>query len=381
MRVLHLYAGNLYGGIETYLVALAKTQALLPQMQHEFALCFSGRLSAELQDAGAVVHQLGTVQIRKVWTVWNARSRLKTVLEQGHFDLVICHACWVQTVFGVVVKAHQLPLVFYCHDVLSGQSWLERLAKWATPDLIVANSRYTQSNLGIVYPGIASEVIYCPVLSSKAFDRATIRSQVRSQLQTSEEQVVIVQACRLEPWKGHRSLIAALGRLKHVPNWQIWIAGGAQRPHEQVYLASLQSEIETLGIADRVKFLGQRSDVPQLLAAADIHCQPNSSGEPFGIAFIEALYAGLPVVTTAIGAASEIVNKTCGFLAPVGDVDALTQVLERLITNAEARDRLSRNSCDRAAFLCDPLQQLKKLQSVLEPYTHLADKRRSLVSR
>jgi hypothetical protein len=59
MRVLHLYAGNLYGGIETFLVTLAKTQALVPQMQHEFALCFPGRLATELETAGAVVMRLG----------------------------------------------------------------------------------------------------------------------------------------------------------------------------------------------------------------------------------------------------------------------------------------------------------------------------------
>ena len=61
------------------------------------------------------------------------------------------------------------------------------------------------------------------------------------------------------------------------------------------------------------------TDVPRLLAAADIHCQPNISPEPFGIAFIEALAAGLPVVTSAIGGAIEIVDDTCGRLVPASD--------------------------------------------------------------
>lgn len=378
VRVLHLYAGNLYGGIETYLVTLAKTQALLPQMQHEFALCFSGRLSVELEDVGAVVHQLGAVQIRKLWTVWNARSRLRALLKTHNFDVVIAHACWVQSIFGGVVKAQGLPLVFYAHDTLSGRGWIEKLAKRIAPDCAIVNSQYTRSTLRRFYPNTPQHVVYCPVSHTVS----SIQTDwVRSQFGTPRDRVVIVQACRLEPWKGHRSLIAALGQLKNVRNWEMWIAGGAQRPHEQVYLASLQAEIKSLGIVDRVKFLGQRSDVPQLLAAADIHCQPNSSGEPFGIAFIEALYAGLPVVTTAIGAAPEIVNDTCGYLVPAGDIEALTQVLERLITDAEERDRLSRHSYDRASFLCDPVQQLKKLLAVLEPYAHSKGKRRSLVAR
>ncbi|MBD1847313.1 glycosyltransferase family 4 protein [Cyanobacteria bacterium FACHB-63] len=364
MKILHLYAGNLFGGIETYLVTLAKTQALMPQMQHEFALCFSGRLLTELQQTGAIVHELGAVKVRKPWTVWAARSRLKALLQQGRFDLVIAHACWVQAIFGSVVKAQKLPLVFFAHDTASGRGWLEQWAKRTIPNLVIANSNFTKSTLKHLYPSSPSRLVYYPVLNSADSDQALMQQSVRSQFQTPDDRVVVIQACRLESWKGHRLLLSALGHLKDVPNWEIWIAGGAQRPHEKVYLASLQAEVKALGIDDRVKFLGQRSDVPNLLAAADIHCQPNSGGEPFGIAFIEALYAGLPIVTTAIGAAPEIVNDSCGCLVPAGDVSAIAQALERLITDATERNRLSQGCVDRAIFLCDPAQQLSKLREI-----------------
>jgi glycosyltransferase involved in cell wall biosynthesis len=362
MRILHLYAGNLFGGIETYLITLAKTQ--LPQMQHEFALCFEGRLSSELQQAGAIVHQLSAVKIRNPWTVWNARSQLKALLQQRSFDLVIAHACWVQAIFGSVVKAQSLPLVFYAHDAASGRSWLERLAKQTTPDLVLANSYYTRSTLKTLYPNTPNQLIYSPVLNSACSDQS-VRHQVRSQFQTPNDRIVIIQSCRLEPWKGHRLLLSALAHLRTVPNWEVWIAGGAQRPHEQRYLAELQLQANLLGIDDRIKFLGQRSDIPQLLAAADIHCQPNLGGEPFGIAFIEALYAGLPIVTTAIGAAPEIIDSSCGCLVSAGDDSAIAQALERLITDAQERDRLSQGCLDRAIELCDPVQQLNKLHDIL----------------
>ena len=70
------------------------------------------------------------------------------------------------------------------------------------------------------------------------------------------------------------------------------------------------------GLAERVRFLGERADVPDLLGAADIHCQPNSSPEPFGLAFVEALHAALPVVTSDAGGAREIVTPACGVLVP-----------------------------------------------------------------
>ena len=118
----------------------------------------------------------------------------------------------------------------------------------------------------------------------------------------------------MEAWKGHRLLLEALGRLRHVPGWVLWVAGGAQRPYEARYLAELEAQATELGIRGRVRFLGQRSDVPRLLRAADIHCQPNLGPEPFGIAFIEALQARLPVVTTAMGGPLEIIDGSCGVL-------------------------------------------------------------------
>ena len=69
-------------------------------------------------------------------------------------------------------------------------------------------------------------------------------------------------------------------------------------------------------MGERVAFLGARDDVPDLLAQADIFCQPNQSPEPFGIVFIEALQSGIPVVSSRLGGAAEIVDDTCGILIP-----------------------------------------------------------------
>ena len=82
--------------------------------------------------------------------------------------------------------------------------------------------------------------------------------------------------------------------------------------------------------------------------SADIHCQPNTGPEPFGIAFVEALYAGLPVVTTRLGGALEIVNETCGVLVPPGDAGALAAALRRLIADPAERSRLGRAGPARA---------------------------------
>ena len=86
---------------------------------------------------------------------------------------------------------------------------------------------------------------------------------------------------------------------------------------------ALKTRAVSLGIADRVRFVGQRADVPQLMAAADIFCQPTRAPEPFGLVFVEALSQSLPVVTFAMGGPAEIVDETCGVLLPPGRTDEL----------------------------------------------------------
>jgi hypothetical protein len=69
MRLLHVYSGNLYGGVETLLVSLAKYADACPGLEHEFALCFEGRLSRELETAGAAVYRLGLARASRPFSI------------------------------------------------------------------------------------------------------------------------------------------------------------------------------------------------------------------------------------------------------------------------------------------------------------------------
>jgi glycosyltransferase involved in cell wall biosynthesis len=366
MRVLHLYAGNLYGGIETLLVTLARCRGLCPEMEPAFGLCFEGRLRRELRDADVPVHDLGPCRLSQPWTVWQARRRLRRLLATDRPDVAVCHSCWPHALFGPVLRSCGVPLVYWAHDIHLGRHWLERLAGRTRPDAIVANSRATQAAVTSVFPEPAAHVLHCPVPAPPdVSDRGDVRQVVRRDLGNAAGEVVILQFCRLERWKGHALLLEALGCLADLPAWACWVAGGSQRPHESLYLDELRQTAKSLGIAQRVRFLGLRDDIPRLLAAADIHCQPNTGPEPFGIAFVEAIYAGLPVVTTALGGALEIVDPSCGVLVPPGDAAALADALRMLIDDPERRRVLGTAGPARAAALCDPSRQFQRLYEML----------------
>jgi glycosyltransferase involved in cell wall biosynthesis len=273
-------------------------------------------------------------------------------------DVVVCHSAWAQAVFGPVARSASLPLIFWLHNSAQGTHWLERWAKWTRPDGVICNSRFTAGYLTNLYQGIPAKVIHCPVTIPDQSSSRAERQATREELQVPAEAVVIIQVSRLEPLKGHRLHLEALARLGDLETWECWLAGGVQRTSEQYYLQEIKDTVRRLRIEGRVRFLGQRSDVPRLLTAADIFCQPNTDPDSFGITFIEGLLAQLPVVTTAMGGSLEIVDSSCGFLVPRDDAAALAACLRRLIMDVSLRSRLGLAGPHRARQLCDPGRQI-----------------------
>lgn len=369
VRVLHVHAGNMYGGVEAMLLTHVQQRNLCPGLQTSFALCFDGRFSEEVNAAGATVYSLGHARVRQPLSIRRARRNLKELLRRKVFDVVVTHSCWSQAIFGPTVRAESVPLVFYMHGPATGRHWLERLARRTPPDLILANSDFTAATASQLFPGFRAETVYCPVAQTESTPPGPDRIQTRAELQTPEGATVIIQVSRMESWKGHALHLEGLSLLKDLPNWVCWQVGGAQRSSEIEYLEELKRTAVRLGIAERVRFLGQRSDVPRLMAAADIFCQPNTAGEPFGIVFVEALHAQLPVVTADIGGGREIVDDSCGVLVPPKDAPALALALRKLIEEPAIRIRLGASGPKRARVLCDPSLQINQFHQALVSVT------------
>jgi len=143
------------------------------------------------------------------------------------------------------------------------------------------------------------------------------------------------------------------------------VVGGAQRPEEQSYQERLRAQVAGWGLTDRVRFLGQRGDVPRLLTGADVFCHPNVVPEGFGIVFVEAMYAGLPVLATDLGGAREIIEEACGARVPPR-ADAIAEVLARWVVDPESRRALGRAGRQRAERLYVPSVRVRLLEDALD---------------
>jgi glycosyltransferase involved in cell wall biosynthesis len=337
-------------------------------MEPHFALCFEGRLREELVDSGARVHRLPGVRVSRPATILRARRALAALLREERFDVAVCHSAWTQAIFGKVVRVSGLPLVFWSHAAPTGTHWLERWARRTPPDLAVCNSHHTARALRSLFPHTRAEVVHCPVElpDLSRYRTPESRAAVRAELDTPASAAVIIQVSRMEACKGHSLHLRALSLLLDVDGWVCWMVGGGQRPREMSYEARLKAEAASLGLSGRLRFVGQRRDVPRLLAAADIYSQPNTAPESFGLTFVEAMHAGLPVVTTAIGGACEVVNDSCGLLVPPDSPGELAGQLRLLLDSERLCRTLGHEGPARARLLCDAPAQIGRLSGLLK---------------
>lgn len=148
----------------------------------------------------------------------------------------------------------------------------------------------------------------------------------------ANERPLVLSVARLDPQKGHRHLLAAAAE---VPEAVFALAGdGPERP-------ALERLADRLSIRDRIRFLGERSDVADLLAACDVFVLP-SLYEGLPISVLEAMAAERPVIATAIGGTEEVViDGESGLLVPPAEPEAMASALRRLLEDAGLRARLA----------------------------------------
>ncbi len=158
------------------------------------------------------------------------------------------------------------------------------------------------------------------------YERKSRAAKIRQELGLPPEASVVGLVARLDHRaKGHLELLQALALLKERHTIHALMVGGGRRQEEMRQLAA------SLGLAEVVHFLGNRRDVPDLLAAMDIFVLPSHS-EGVSLAVLEAMAAGLPVIVSAVGGLPEIVKHgETGLLIPPKDPEALAQSLARVL--------------------------------------------------
>lgn len=278
-------------------------------------------------------------------------ARLASKVAAAAKPIEVIHAN-SQKAFVVAAAAGLLarrPVVWHLRDILTTTHFS---ASNIRASVMLANARATAviANSGataaaFIDAGGKPEIVHVVHngLDAARFDAVSDAdiATARRTLGAGDDFVLAVCA-RLAPWKGQHVVLAALDAL---PGAQVWIIGAALFG-EDAYAAGLRAQAESLGIADRVGFLGEREDVATLLRAADavVHCAVDA--EPFGRVVVEGMLARRPVIASDAGGVREIITGGgIGQLIEPGDPEALVAA----VTDLRARTPAERAAqCARA---------------------------------
>ncbi len=353
MKILFLDQSGKPGGAELCLVDMAK-----PYRDHCLVGLFadgSFRNLLEQNQIPVAVLTTGQIQVRKESSLAQGLGSLaqlapliaKVVQLARNYDLIYANTQKALVVGALASFFSRRPLVYHLHDILSPEHFSQTNRRIAVTlangfaSLVIANSQASKTAFVAAggRPGM-TEVVY------NGFDPKIYQShesdvnQIRQQLGLNG--FVVGHFSRLAPWKGQHILIEALAQCP--PQVTAIIVGDALFG-EQDYGERLHQQVTTLGLENRVKFLGFRSDIPLLMAACDLVAHTSTSPEPFGRVIVEAMLCGRPVVAAKAGGAIELVEQGInGFLVTPGNPQELAQVLISCLNEKQKTVAIANNA-------------------------------------
>jgi glycosyltransferase involved in cell wall biosynthesis len=370
--VFHLIYSLETGGAEVDL--LAKSRVLMQAHGYDITIgCLlkRGELAAQAEAAG--IRVLGPLMRGKFDA--SVIPRLVRFMRDGRYNVVHTHMFASNLLGRLAAMLAGVPVIVSTVQLIADrEAWWEilvdRLLQHRAETMIASSQAVRQSFIqrGIRPAKIA--VIYNSVDFARfdAVDRETARRAMRQAFGWDEGHFVVGTVARLERVKGIDRLIdAAKAVAEAIPQARFLVVGdGPQRE-------DLLSRVRRLELGERCIFTGLRSDVPQILPAFDLFVLPSLS-EALGIAVIEALASGVPVVASRVGGVPEVViHGETGLLVPPGDATQLAQAILYMAANlAEAKQWAERGQ-KRVRRMFD-VNKLADAQAGL--YQHFLEQRR-----
>ena len=336
LRVCHVSLTLKTGGLERILADLARhhnRDACLPEF---VAIREVGRFADEIRSAG------GTVHLLKPAGRLGQIAQMRTLFRKRQFDVVHTHNTYPHLYASIAARLAGVPVVVNTrHGQRAGHGWKSRTQfRWATRlvDRIIA-----------VSDDAAGLCIEADGVPAKKVQRIWNGIDLSDFAYTGPgPSMTAISVARLSAEKDFPTLLRAVQLVvKNRPDFRLIIVGGGP---ERQRLDQLTAELK---IEDQVQFLGERTDVPDLLPQSGFFIS-SSLTEGISLTLLEAMAVGLPVVATAVGGNPEIViPDTTGYLVPAQDPKSLADAIERMCRDQGQWARMGQAGRDRVTECFD----------------------------
>ena len=332
-RVIHLVEDLKIGGAERVIADIVESLDRKKFEASVWCVTRGGKIAEALSDKGVEVRILGISNYRNPLNI----LKLTRLLRKAEPDIVHTHGYFASVISRLAAKKAGIPVIIaHVHstywDYHKRHVLIERKLSRFT-DKIICCSRAVESFVRDFekIEGDKTIVIYNGADEERFFPSQDAQS-IRAEFGMDKKDPVVGTVSSLTPHKGHHDLLRAASLvLEEIPSVKYLLVGDGplrERLEEQAKKANIHSS---------VIFTGEREDIPEVLSLMDVFVLPSSSREGLGLAIIEAMAAGKPVVATEIGGIPEVVKDgETGLLVAPGNPEALARATLRLLRDPNA---------------------------------------------
>lgn len=335
MKVTHVVESLSRGGLERVVVDLAKAQLEIGYQCEILCIFEGGILAEEARAAGMEVSVFGKNSGLDLALV----RQLRKSFHKAETDVVHTHNA-VAHYYSALASAGARGRVFL--NTRHGMGSFARLTKrelffriamttsdygvmvcQAAADDAVARGRLSRKKARVVRNGTRLE----PFLQQRPVP------DLKERFGFNKDHFLVMNVGRLNRHKGQATLLKSFVDVK--PEAHLVVVGDGE------LRAPLEKQAAASNLTDRVTFMGDRADVPELLACADLFVL-SSNTEGYSIALLEASASGLPIVATDVGGNKEIVQHgATGLIVPPKESEPLTEAINGLIVNSSMRAEMA----------------------------------------
>lgn len=332
------------GGAEMSLLDIASARK-----DHSAVAVFAeGEFSRRLRATGvatSLIPVAESVQVSRESSLLSALSNAPRLIglvwqlarQARGFDLIYANTQKAFVLAALAAPIARRPLVFHLRDMLTTEHFGKGLIKVAVglanrvASCVVANSEATAQSFRDAGGRAPVEVVHNGIdpAGFDAVETGAAQADLRREIAVPEAPLVGVFS-RLAEWKGQHVLVEAL---RELPDVHAVFVGGSLF-EERDYEDALRARVAREGLADRVHFMGFRSDIAALMKGVDVIAHTSVSPEPFGRVVVEGMLAGKPVIGARDGGVLEIIEADrTGLLCKPGDPKELGAAIARLLSD------------------------------------------------
>jgi glycosyltransferase involved in cell wall biosynthesis len=295
----------------------------------------------------------------------DAYSQVNRAIDAAKPDVIHAQLEFATILGGLAARWRNIPMISTIHtigkpDPLTRAALRFRTEAWALrrfADRVVAVSEFARrgylADFGLSPGQVVT--IHNGVDIERFRARPGMRTAARSELGIPPNVPLAITVAVLRRPKGIGDMLAAMpAALERIPDLHYLVVGEGPARHD------LERLVSERGLDDRVILAGNRSDVPRMLAAADVFVLPSHT-EALPTAVAEAMAAGLPVVATRVGGIPEMVDHETGILVEPGDPDSLAVAISDILAGADMGRSLGERGAQRAAHRFDIRRQTSQL--------------------